>query len=95
MMRIAKIHTDTRKLEVLQHGQKICMCVWSDTPDGACSVLTKHEASLLSQALHTAVDRCNAEKDFLPCEFCGHKFDLQGLGRYGCDRCNGEGLDDA
>jgi hypothetical protein len=29
------------------------------------------------------------------CEFCGYKFDLDSLGRFGCPNCHGEGLDDA
>ena len=28
-----------------------------------------------------------------PCEFCGHKFNLKALGKYGCPNCHGEGLD--
>ena len=29
-----------------------------------------------------------------PCHFCGHPFDQELLGRYGCCNCHGEGLDE-
>jgi site-specific DNA-cytosine methylase len=29
-----------------------------------------------------------------PCAFCGHPFDQETLGRYGCPNCEGEGLDE-
>lgn len=28
-----------------------------------------------------------------PCEFCGHPFDVDALGPYGCPNCHGEGLE--
>lgn len=27
-----------------------------------------------------------------PCVYCGHKFDQDSLGMYGCPNCHGEGL---
>lgn len=38
-------------------------------------------------------ERCLVQ--LLPCEFCGYEFDHDGLGRFGCPNCHGEGLDDA
>lgn len=38
-------------------------------------------------------ERCLVQ--LLPCEFCGYMFDHDGLGRFGCPNCHGEGLDDA
>jgi Zn finger protein HypA/HybF involved in hydrogenase expression len=29
-----------------------------------------------------------------PCEFCGHPFDQDALGRHGCPNCEGDGLSD-
>jgi Zn finger protein HypA/HybF involved in hydrogenase expression len=32
-------------------------------------------------------------EELVPCEFCGHPFDHETLGRYGCPNCEGEGLE--
>lgn len=33
------------------------------------------------------------EPEGAPCHLCGHFYDIEGLGHYGCPNCNGEGLE--
>lgn len=50
---------------------------------GQCGVrMTIEQARFMSQPIEA------------PCTFCGHAFDHDLLGLYGCPNCHGEGLDE-
>ena len=48
------------------------------------------EAKYKNVPLEMQIDS-SSSADLQRCEFCGHSFDKELLGRYGCPNCEGEG----
>lgn len=54
MNKVAKIETDRRTIDVIQHKHQVMLAVWAGMADGPCSVLTADQAKQLGEALAKA-----------------------------------------